>query len=253
MMIVLFAYFEVFTLTYSKPCVKRPLSKRPKIGFQDQLSLNAGQKYCRMLQGEHSAILSTFIKLPFVIKIFVLSIFEWCFYCTVKPVLSGHSKRSPKIVVQERLSLRAIPEKNTWGGEGGGGGGGGGDGRRYIFLWVVGAESFQIIWVIGVRPNLITWVVGISMRGRGRKNIICQKKREVLSNLAKRKCRAKQTAAERAIFVYTQSSKLECFRRILVKNAAKINSPTVASVAVITSLGKHVFSEEFIQGNNAIG
>ena len=30
-----------------------------------------------MLQGEHSAILSTFMKLPFVIKIFVLSIFEW--------------------------------------------------------------------------------------------------------------------------------------------------------------------------------
>ena len=30
-----------------------------------------------MLQGEHSAILSTCIKLPFVIKIFVLSIFEW--------------------------------------------------------------------------------------------------------------------------------------------------------------------------------
>ena len=30
-----------------------------------------------MLQWEHSAILSTFIKLPFVIKIFVFSIFEW--------------------------------------------------------------------------------------------------------------------------------------------------------------------------------
>ena len=42
----------------------------------DQLSLNAGQKYCRMLQGEHSAILLTFSKLPFVINIFVLSIFE---------------------------------------------------------------------------------------------------------------------------------------------------------------------------------
>ena len=65
---------------YSKTCVKRPLSKRLKVGFQDQLSLNAGQKYCRMLQGEHSAILSTFIKLPFVIKVFVLSIFEWQFY-----------------------------------------------------------------------------------------------------------------------------------------------------------------------------
>ena len=39
--------------------VKRPLSKRQKIGFHDKLSLNAGQKYCRMLQGEHSVILST--------------------------------------------------------------------------------------------------------------------------------------------------------------------------------------------------
>ena len=51
----------------SKTCLKRLLKK------EDQLSLNAGQKYCRMIQGEHSAILSTFIKLPFVIKIFVLS------------------------------------------------------------------------------------------------------------------------------------------------------------------------------------
>ena len=33
--------------------------------------INASQKYCRMLQGEHSAILSTSIKQPFVIKIFV--------------------------------------------------------------------------------------------------------------------------------------------------------------------------------------
>ena len=33
-------------------------------------------KYCRMLQVEHSAILSTFIKISFVIKILVLSIFE---------------------------------------------------------------------------------------------------------------------------------------------------------------------------------
>ena len=33
-----------------------------------------------MLQGEHSARLSTLIRLPFVIKIFVLFIFEWPFY-----------------------------------------------------------------------------------------------------------------------------------------------------------------------------
>ena len=73
-------HFDLMVSNYSKTCVKRPLSKRPKIGTQDQLSLNAGEKYCRMLKGEHSAILLTFIKLPFVIKIFILSIFEWPFY-----------------------------------------------------------------------------------------------------------------------------------------------------------------------------
>ena len=72
--------FPFYLLNTVKPCVKQPLPKRPKIGFQDQLSLNAGQNYCRMLQGEHCAILLTFIKLPIVIKIFVLSIFECPFY-----------------------------------------------------------------------------------------------------------------------------------------------------------------------------
>ena len=75
---------------YSKTCVKRPLSKRQKIGFIDQLSLKAGQKYCRMLQREHSAILSTSIKLPFVIKTFVLSIFEWPFYTGFTVILHTH-------------------------------------------------------------------------------------------------------------------------------------------------------------------
>ena len=61
--------------SYRKTCVKRPLSKRQKNGFQDWLLLNAGQKYCRMLQREHSAILLTFIRLPIVIKTSILSIF----------------------------------------------------------------------------------------------------------------------------------------------------------------------------------
>ena len=44
------------------------------------ISLNVGQKYWRMLQlGDHSTILSTFIKLPFVIKFFVLYL-EWPYY-----------------------------------------------------------------------------------------------------------------------------------------------------------------------------
>ena len=51
--------------------------KKTKMGFQDQLLLNAGRKYFRMLQGEHPAILLTFIKPPLVIMTFVLSIFEW--------------------------------------------------------------------------------------------------------------------------------------------------------------------------------
>ena len=36
--------------TYSKTCLEQPLKKRPKIGFQDWLSLSAGQKYRRMPQ-----------------------------------------------------------------------------------------------------------------------------------------------------------------------------------------------------------
>ena len=84
-------------ILYSKTCVKLPLSKSQKIGFQDQLLLNAGQKYYRMLQGEHSVILLTFIKLPFVIKIFVLSIFEWPYY-------TGFTVVAKKVIVTISLS-----------------------------------------------------------------------------------------------------------------------------------------------------
>ena len=63
--------------SYSETCLKRPLREKTKNVFHDQLSLNEGQKYCRMLPLEHSAILLTFIKLPFVMKIFVLPICEW--------------------------------------------------------------------------------------------------------------------------------------------------------------------------------
>ena len=38
-------------------------------------------------EGEHSAMLLTFMKLPFVIKIFGLSIFEWPFYTDFTVVL----------------------------------------------------------------------------------------------------------------------------------------------------------------------
>ena len=56
-------------------------------------------KVLQNAQREHSAILSTFIKLPFFIKIFVFSIFEWPFYtgftvCTMN---------QPKFVVSNKM------------------------------------------------------------------------------------------------------------------------------------------------------
>ena len=60
-----------------KPVLSGHSKRRLKIGFQDPLSLNVAQNYCRMLQKEHSALLSTFFKLILVIEIFVLSIYEW--------------------------------------------------------------------------------------------------------------------------------------------------------------------------------
>ena len=68
------------TCNYSKTCVKWPLSKRPQICFQDQLSLNTGRKYCRIIALEHSVLLLPSLSYHFVIKIFVLSIFKWPFY-----------------------------------------------------------------------------------------------------------------------------------------------------------------------------
>ena len=50
-----------------------------------------------MLQGEHSAILLTFIKLPFVIKFFVLSIFEWPFYTGFTVIVRVISERCWKL------------------------------------------------------------------------------------------------------------------------------------------------------------
>ena len=109
--------FKAFTvnvsryLRYSKTCVKWPLSKRQKIGFQDQLSFNAGQKCCRMLQGEHSAILLTCIKLPFFIKIFVFVYFWWAilhrFYCTCIMYIEmiGYLSKYTEVLYEEESIL----------------------------------------------------------------------------------------------------------------------------------------------------
>ena len=62
---------------YSKTCVKGPLQKDQKLVFKTNYPL---MQIKSIAESEHFAILSTFIKLPFCHKIFVLSICEWPFY-----------------------------------------------------------------------------------------------------------------------------------------------------------------------------
>ena len=70
----LFVVQNEIEIKISKTCVERPLSKRPKMCLQYQLSLNAGQKYCRMIPFRPS--LSCHLSLR---SLFCL-IFEWPFY-----------------------------------------------------------------------------------------------------------------------------------------------------------------------------
>ena len=65
---------------YSKTCVKRLLSKSRKMVFKTIYRLMQVKSVAECSKGEPSAILSTFTKLPFVIEIYVLSIFEWPFF-----------------------------------------------------------------------------------------------------------------------------------------------------------------------------
>ena len=72
-----------------------------------------------MLQGEHSAILLTFIKLPFVVNVLVLAIFEW-------PLKTGFTVYG--IPLSKILYINVNTPINVythilwyWGGGGGGG------------------------------------------------------------------------------------------------------------------------------------
>ena len=65
-----------------------------------------------MLQGEQSAILLTFIKLPFVFKTFVLSIFEWLLKTgfTVFPYSSASRTRWNTEILHAPSSAICFPE-----------------------------------------------------------------------------------------------------------------------------------------------
>ena len=59
----------VYCLLYSrlKPVLSGHSKRTPRIGFQNRPSLNAGKSIAECYDREHSAILSTSIKLPFLI------------------------------------------------------------------------------------------------------------------------------------------------------------------------------------------
>ena len=69
-----------------------------------------------MLQGEHSAILSTFIKLPFVFNTFVLSTFKWPlktgFTVITKRKRGSSVVRHLPLVLEVPGSIPARGEKN---------------------------------------------------------------------------------------------------------------------------------------------
>ena len=58
-------------------CLERPLKNKTKMFFKTNYRLMQVKSIAKCSKGEHSAMLSTSINLPFVIKIFVMSIFEW--------------------------------------------------------------------------------------------------------------------------------------------------------------------------------
>ena len=72
---------------YSNACLKRSLKITPKSVFNTNYRLMQVKSCAECSKGrEHSAIFSTFIKLPFVFKTFVLSILVAAkdrFYCIV--------------------------------------------------------------------------------------------------------------------------------------------------------------------------
>ena len=71
-----------------KPALSGHSKRRQNCFFKTDYRLIQVKSIAEFSKGEHSAILSTFIKLPFAIKTFVLSIFEWPFktWFTVYPL-----------------------------------------------------------------------------------------------------------------------------------------------------------------------
>ena len=107
---------------------------------------------------EHSAILSTFIMLPFVFKTSALSIFEWplktCFivysyfgfYSNIIFEYAS-SKRSGLEVIKHEYSLKLEIKRSAW---------------LLADTWLLSASSQSLHFILSLRMNssLITWRPG---------------------------------------------------------------------------------------------
>ena len=93
-----------------KPVLSGHSQKDQKLVFKTDYRLMQVKSIAKCSKGSISAILLTFIKLPFSIKTFVFSILEWLLKTgfTVKPVLSSHSQKDQKWVFKTDYGLMQV-------------------------------------------------------------------------------------------------------------------------------------------------
>ena len=111
---------------------------------------------------------------------------------------------------------------------------------------MVGAKSFQIIWVIGVRPNLITWWL-VFRCVEGEERILSTKKERSFIKSSQKK--AQSLANGNGHFCFYAIIKTPMFTSNIGKKRYQNKLPNSG----FCSGYYFIWSEEFIQGNDAIG
>ena len=144
-----------------------------------------------MLQWEHSAILLTFIKLPFVINIFILSIFKWHFIYTGFSVVFWIWNLAADI-----LSRWHFQHKNI-------------DRQRVRITWV--RASLWVKWDFTGRDlrKLYIWNATTG-RGYNLSVLVCSEKLpRVLGELKKRTCNQKDCTLMQTVKLLPDWTKTE--------------------------------------------
>ena len=100
---------------YSKTCLKRPLKNMIKNLFSRPVIAKCRSKVLQNAPKEHSAILLTFIiKLPFIFKTFVLSIFEWPLKIWFTVIVCNRLRRHDHILFKATHGKVMLKENNAF-------------------------------------------------------------------------------------------------------------------------------------------